>query len=304
VRSDTVRRKPITRATAVLAIIALGPISLAGPALAQTAKEVRAGVAAAIAGVVRRVSFRTPRAKIGRLVASGDPIYLGDRIVTGNKGRLQILLQDRTTFTIGSNAAIVIDKFVYDPKTSKGKLSARILKGAFRFVSGRIAAQNPSNVKLKLPSAVIGIRGTIVLGIADGTRSVVVLEGVGPENNIGQAKSTITVTAGGQTVTIYRTGWGIVIQGPNTPPGTPIRFGADAINAILKFLGENLDALGIDPSTVPPFTVEPPRGPISGLTALLTLIQDIQNTLNRTPEAAPPPPPPPPPPGDYFGVEG
>ncbi len=298
------RRKPITRATAALAIIALGPISLAGPAFAQTGKEVRAGVAAAITGDVRRVSFRTPHAKIGHVIASGDPIYLGDKITTGSKGRLQILLQDRTTFTIGSNAAIVIDEFVYDPKTSKGKLSARILKGAFRFVSGRIAAQNPGNVKVKLPTAVIGIRGTIVLGIADGTRSVVVLEGVGPENNIGQAKSTITVTAGGQTITIYRTGWGIVIQGPDTPPGTPIRFDAAAINAILKFLGDNLDALGINPGTVPPFTVEPPRGPISGLTELLQLIQDIQNELNRTPEVTPPPPPPPPPPPCCYYEEG
>jgi hypothetical protein len=186
---------------------------------------------------------------------------------------------------------MVIDEFVYDPKTSKGKVTARILKGAFRFVSGKIASENPSAVKIKLPTASIGIRGTIVLGIADGTRSVVILDGIGPENNIGQNASSITVTAGGQTVTIYRTGWGIIVKGPDTPPGTPFRFDQAAINQILQFLGENLDVLGLDPTNLPPFTVEPPRGPITGLTKLLTLIQEIENGLNRPPESAPPPPP-------------
>lgn len=293
------RNKRISRAAVTLAIIALAPVSLAAPALGQSAKEVRAGVAAAIAGAVKQVSLRTPGTKVGRAVASGDAIYLGDRITTGPKSRLQILLEDRTTFTIGPNAAMVIDEFVYNPKTSKGKLSARILKGAFRFVSGKVANQNPSAVTLKLPTAVIGIRGTVVLGIADGTRSVAVLEGIGPENNIGEAASSITVTAGGQTVTIYRTGWGIIIQGPDTPPGTPISFDQAAINAILRFLGENLDALGLDSGTVPPFTVEPPRGPIAGLTELLSLIQDIENGLNRPPQVAPPAPSTPTPPPVY-----
>lgn len=54
------------------------------PTLVHAAGE-RAGVAAAVRGSVKQVSFKTPTAKIGRVVSSGDTIRLGDRINTGSK---------------------------------------------------------------------------------------------------------------------------------------------------------------------------------------------------------------------------
>ncbi len=83
----------------------------------------------------------------------------------------QILLLDETVFTIGPNSTIIIDKFVYDPKSQKGEIKASITQGVFRYVSGKIAAKNPDSVKVKLPTASIGFRGTIVggsVGIAAG----------------------------------------------------------------------------------------------------------------------------------------
>ena len=70
----------------------------------------KAGVAAAVRGPVQQVSFRTPSATVGRNVSSGDEIFLGDRIVTGPAGGLQVMLLDGTTFSIGPNSSMVIDE--------------------------------------------------------------------------------------------------------------------------------------------------------------------------------------------------
>lgn len=89
-------------------------------------------------------------------------ILLGDQVLTKQQSALQILLLDSSIFTVGENCSMVIDRFVYDPNTGAGNMAATVAKGAFRFMSGRIGADNPTNVTLSTPSAVIGIRGTFV----------------------------------------------------------------------------------------------------------------------------------------------
>src|SRR6185295_10580180 len=99
------------------------PLTLLGAAsaIALGANDVpaqtgtKAGVAAAVRGPVQQVSFRTPSANVGRNVSGGDEIFLGDRIVTGPAGGLQIMLLDGTTFSVGPNSSLVIDEFVYNP---------------------------------------------------------------------------------------------------------------------------------------------------------------------------------------------
>ncbi len=134
----------------------------AAPTLAATGME-RVGNAAAVRGIVQLAAISGVR-EIGKKVASGEPIFLGDRVTTGPEGRLQIMLLDETVFTIGPKAAIVIDEFVYDPKTSKGKVAASVLKGTFRFVTGKVSKRDPSKMVVKLPVGSIGVRGTSVAG--------------------------------------------------------------------------------------------------------------------------------------------
>lgn len=214
---------------ALLAVFALG---LSGPVVAQEIAQAspaaaRAGVAAAVSGEVALAAVAGIRA-IGKDVVSGDPIFLGDKITTGQDGRLQIMLQDETVFTLGPNAALTVDKFVYDPSTSAGKVSATILKGTFRFVSGKIAQRQPSDMDVKLPVGSIGVRGTSVAGETDGTRAIVVLLGPGPENDAGERVGRILVSGTGPsgsatTVEIVRPGFATEIASPNLPPSPPVR---------------------------------------------------------------------------------
>jgi hypothetical protein len=209
-----------------LALIAAVTPAVSGSnrALAKTGDQ--AGVAAVVRGEVNQVSYRTPKAAVGRVVASGDKIRLGDRIITGGKAGLQIMLLDKTVFTIGPNASMVIDQFIYNPESGKGKVTARILKGSFRFVSGRIAKTTGNGMTIKLPTATIGVRGTTGGGFTDGTRSFIILLGMGPNNSVGRPASRIIVTAGGVTRIIYRSGFGVIILGPGLPPSRVRRLAA------------------------------------------------------------------------------
>jgi hypothetical protein len=214
---------------ATFAVPASSSALLAAEQLAQAAPAAaaKAGIAAAVRGEVQLVAVPGVR-EVGRNVSSGDVILLGDQITTGPEGRLQIMLQDETVFTIGPNAALVIDRFVYDPQTNAGKVSASVLKGTFRFVTGKVAKREPSDMEVKLPVGSIGVRGTSVAGEVSGTRSTIVLLGPGVENDAGERIGRVLVNGPGpngaiSTVEIVRPGFASEIAGVNIPPTAAVR---------------------------------------------------------------------------------
>lgn len=194
---------------------------LSGGTVAYAADGDKAGIAAAVRGTVQQVLFTAP-SRIGRNVATGDAIHLGDRIVTDNTAGLQIMLQDQTTFTIGPNSSLTIDEFVYNPASHSGKLTASIARGTFRFVSGKIAENNPDGMTVKLPVASIGVRGTTAIGDTDGNSARVALVGQGDHNNVGRPPSRLIITAGSVVQVIYRAGFFVQIE-RTAPPATPTR---------------------------------------------------------------------------------
>jgi hypothetical protein len=178
-------------------------------------------------------------------------IQLNDEVQTKDDSALQILLLDQTTFTVGQNCSMIIDEFVYDPDAPSGSLSARVLTGAFRYMSGQIAKANPQQANLRTPSASIGIRGTMLEGIVgadavtlaqeagldvsgaspDGA-SITLLRGPGMGANTLDTTGAITVTSGGVTKTILEPGYFIFSPGPNLPPIGPLPVTA----AMLEYL--------------------------------------------------------------------
>jgi len=91
---------------------------------------------------------------------SGKPLFLNAHVVTGPTGHAQFLLLDETVFKLGPNSDMVLDEFVYDPDTSAGTIAATLIKGVFRFVTGKVGHQNPQKMTERLPSGSLGHRGT------------------------------------------------------------------------------------------------------------------------------------------------
>lgn len=181
-----------------------------------SAELTRIGAAAAVSGAVRAASTGAA----ARALKSGAPVYLNDRITTDGSGRLQVLLLDETVFTVGPSSDMVLDEFVYDPTTSAGKVSAKVTKGVFRFVTGKVARQDPANMKVSLPVGTIGIRGTIVGGQAGDQGSTIVLLGPGANNNAGENAGAMGVSNEGSEVVVDRPGYGTTVA-PGQPPSPP-----------------------------------------------------------------------------------
>ena len=197
----------------------------------------QAGVSAAVRG---QVALTRQQVAVGRQVIGGEPILLQDAIQSGQRSGMQILLLDETVFTIGPESELVIDEFVYDPKTSAGKLSAEITKGVFRFVSGKIAHEKPEDMNVKLPAGTLGVRGTMVAGRVDPARksSRLVLLGEGPENDTGSPAGAFLACNVGQCVRINRPGFGTSIDGPDSPPATPFRFTQEELDELTRSVSD------------------------------------------------------------------
>lgn len=94
-----------------------------------------------------------------------DSVYPYSTIKTGPDARALVLFIDDTEMTLGENAELTIDKYVFDPgdaTENQGRYS--ILRGAFLYVSGMLSHRENPDVKIKTAYGSIGIRGTAVWG--------------------------------------------------------------------------------------------------------------------------------------------
>ena len=208
----------LTTLRTALALRIIGPalaaLFLAWAALALAAPKV-VGITSAVVNDVRiqqASSAQFAKAKIRQRVA------LADRIRTGSRSRMQVLLLDRTKFSVGANAQLTIDRFVYDP--NGGAMAASVAKGAFRFMSG---TSRKAKKSVSTPSATIGIRGTVFDGAVGQvateiarresavprdtrhdplTATLIVLRGPGKNRQAPLPVGLIDVTGADKTVTL------------------------------------------------------------------------------------------------------
>lgn len=107
-------------------------------------------------------------------IAKGTLIEINDKVETKN-GKVKIVFKDDTNVTVTESSSLVIDDFVYDPKSGAGKLGLKAAAGTVRYVSGSIA-KDPKNVKINTPTAAIAVRGTdFVMAVSETGASMIML---------------------------------------------------------------------------------------------------------------------------------
>ena len=107
-------------------------------------------------------------------IVKGTEIKINDKIETKN-GKVKIVFKDDTNVTVTESSSLVIDDFVYDPKSGTGKLGLKAAAGTVRYVSGSIA-KDPKNVKINTPTAAIAVRGTdFVMAVSETGASMIML---------------------------------------------------------------------------------------------------------------------------------
>lgn len=194
---------------------------IATAALAFPAETVlaRVGVTSATSGD----PLGKPPSEAERVLRIGIDVQANELITTRANDRAHLLFIDGTSLTVGPNAQLTIDRFVFDPDTKTGELAVSASKGVLRLVGGKISKNSP--ITISTPSSTIGIRGgiTLVEVEPDRTRSTFLF---------GKAMS---VTALGRTEMVTRQGSQVTTM-VGAVPGTPRIVPPGALAGSLKQL--------------------------------------------------------------------
>lgn len=121
-------------------------------------------------GAVSPSSVGTPPGEKSHTLILGARVISNERIQTSGGGTTNIIFVDRTSLFVGRNSTLVIDKYVYDPDSGHGVLTATLARGVMRFVGGQIS--HSSGAQILTPVATIGVRGgmmTVAVGPAGTT---------------------------------------------------------------------------------------------------------------------------------------
>lgn len=144
-----------------------------------------------------------------------------DTVSTEN-GSMMLEFVDETRVDVTEHSKLVIDDFVYDPKTKSGSLSLTAGLGAVRYASGQIAHNNRQKVAINTPTATISVRGTDFMMIVDeiggsmitllpscNTAGLCVVGEISVETDVGQ----VIMNQAFQTT---------LVASSSSPPSTPL----------------------------------------------------------------------------------
>ncbi len=186
----------------------------------------------ALRGTVRAVSTDGK----ARTLSKGDPVFAGERVETKHRASVRLAFTDESRFELGANAAMNIDEYEFKPEGKRYGMKTRILRGLFRFVTGLVAKRRRTAMRVDLPVASIGIRGTYVVGKVDGNSAQVILLDQEGSETTGE----IEVSNAHGSVVINQAGFGTEIPDENSPPSPPRRMALRTINNLIR----NLNTLG------------------------------------------------------------
>jgi hypothetical protein len=120
------------------------------------------GIAADYGGVVKTARGEAQVERAGQRLAlqPGDPVFEGDRLLTGVDGYVGITMADETLLTLGPNAQLAVDTYAFDAKTQDGNFLVTLTRGVLSVVTGLIAKRSPDSFVVKTRISTMGVRGT------------------------------------------------------------------------------------------------------------------------------------------------
>jgi hypothetical protein len=207
-RSGTIGDKSIGISKMILrsCVVFIFALCLAGPLAVSSAQaQARVGEAVLVQNEVLRVSAASTAQ-----INVGDGLLRDETVRTGADSATRLVMADSTNLSLGPNAAIKLDRTVFDDEHTYRDIAVRLTTGAFRFVTGH---SEKTAYKITTPLATIGVRGTVLDILSQRGRTVVVLqEGASSVCTLGlqcvqltQPGDTAIITASGGNTTIHKT---------------------------------------------------------------------------------------------------
>ena len=106
--------------------------------------------------------------KIAATVGTG--LQQADVVITGADGSAGITFTDNSLVSVGPNSVFSIDKYSFDTTTHAGEFEGNLKQGRLAAVSGKMVKQSPDSMKIRTPSAIMGVRGTEFVVQVDDTK--------------------------------------------------------------------------------------------------------------------------------------
>ena len=92
--------------------------------------------------------------------AVGLRLRAQDAIKTGVDGAVGITMRDNGVLSLGPNSLLTLEQFEFDDTSHQGRFDSSLLRGTLAMTSGRLSKQSAQAVKVRTPTAVLGVRGT------------------------------------------------------------------------------------------------------------------------------------------------
>jgi FecR protein len=109
-------------------------------------------------------------AKTTRTLVVGADVAMGDRVVTGPTGQVQIIFTDQTHLVVGPSSSLIIASYLMRNGGSASRFAIQALGGTFRFITGE---SDHSAYTISTPTGTIGVRGTAFDFIVDPRHPIV-----------------------------------------------------------------------------------------------------------------------------------
>jgi hypothetical protein len=130
--------------------IVVAALAVSGPALAADVGLIK----------VSKGSVQIQRGSEKLAATVGAAVQPADVIVTGADGSAGVTFSDNSLVSVGPNSVFAIDKYSFDSTTHVGEFEGNLKKGRLAAISGKMVKQSPESMKIRTPSAIMGVRGT------------------------------------------------------------------------------------------------------------------------------------------------
>ncbi len=96
--------------------------------------------------------------KVSRKLQKGDPVYLGDKVITGEQGSVRLKMIDDAVLDLRCFSIMVIEEYALHTTSRRSILN--LLQGSLKKVTGQIGKMTEDVYELRTPVASVGVRGT------------------------------------------------------------------------------------------------------------------------------------------------
>ncbi|MBU2548861.1 MAG: FecR family protein [Proteobacteria bacterium] len=154
------------------------------------------------------------------------PLFSRDVLITGERARIRAQFSDKSAISVSPYSKLVIDQSIYDPNKDERASTFSLLFGKIRLIASKLRMGYDSDLMVKTPTAVAGVRGSdFALAVIPKTEPVSSCPNwlaslFGDLNPLREAHAqigslmTIVVTGPGTTVSFSGMIGGPVLVGP------------------------------------------------------------------------------------------